>query len=490
MKQEDSDALFSQLYTMPPLPPYSEPSKPNDTTFGKWSFENASSDILYPPTQYNSTTSVKDNANEKAHSTPALLYDQPNIDLSAILRIGLSSPSSSTSVLTQPRSPRSHIPRPPNAFMLYRSDFLKRGIIPSHVERRQQNLSRIAGQCWNLLPQEEKAQWQKRAAQVLLEHQKRNPDYKFTPAPRGSRRSKLKGRLDGDGEVIVGEDRIRQIREEYARIAGPTASPARRRRPRGQNRSRDLDSAPAHSSPVSEAALTLPPLSIPPSPSPSIPAPEIDYKRETPLPPFFPHHTLPHIIPPRRPSTSLGFATSSSVREIPAVRTGLTLARPSSAASETGLTTYLKDLDIVSTTSPNPDTSDITSQTPTAPTFGDLSSPGSPASPLQPTANHDVFLPEPPALQDELVFPTLNTPFSSSSPIEAFCNDPGPDAESFMRSLYSNDAFAYNLPIVPAEQEFASLNDTYPFDYDPSAFHNVWASFDTSLVSHTRSYTM
>ena len=71
---------------------------------------------------------------------------------------------------TEKRDAPKRIPRPPNAFMLYRSDFLKRQTVPPEVEKRQQNLSRIAGQCWNQLPESEKAIWFSKAAVVRAEH--------------------------------------------------------------------------------------------------------------------------------------------------------------------------------------------------------------------------------------------------------------------------------------------------------------------------------
>ncbi|KAI0065932.1 hypothetical protein BV25DRAFT_1789169, partial [Artomyces pyxidatus] len=73
------------------------------------------------------------------------------------------------------------IPRPPNAFMLFRSHMLNSKQIPKDVERRQQHLSRVAGECWNMLPPEEKKKWQAEAARVLAEHKAKYPSYKFTP---------------------------------------------------------------------------------------------------------------------------------------------------------------------------------------------------------------------------------------------------------------------------------------------------------------------
>ena len=49
--------------------------------------------------------------------------------------------------------------RPCNAFMLFRSDILKRGLIPKDQEARQHKLSIIAGKCWHKLTKEEKNEW-------------------------------------------------------------------------------------------------------------------------------------------------------------------------------------------------------------------------------------------------------------------------------------------------------------------------------------------
>lgn len=276
---------------------------------------------------------------------PAPVHYQQYISATQPSKNGLSDlPPSSDKPLLTPTAPPAqpeHIPRPPNAFMLYRSDFLKRRVIPSHVERRQQNLSRIAGECWNLLSTEEKGRWQDEAARVLAEHQRKNPNYKFTPAPRGSRRAKSKGqRSDTEGH-----DRIREIRETYTLIAGPAAAPVRRRRVRGQQRNDDTEKV--GDTTLLEALGTPLPPSIPPSPSLASPSP--GGLSDTPaLPPFFPQYSFPHVVTPRRPSTSLGFTTCSNTNYVSS-RSGLSLTRPASAASsETGLSDYLRDLDIVS----------------------------------------------------------------------------------------------------------------------------------------------
>jgi hypothetical protein len=232
---------------------------------------------------------------------------------------------------------RTHIPRPPNAFMLFRSDFLKRGIIPTHVERRQQNLSRIAGQCWNLLSSEEKEKWQEEAAKVLIEHQKRNPDYKFKPAPRGTRRSKGKGRSGYNAGAGDSEDRIRKIRERYTHMAGPAATPPRRRRSRAED---DHVKAAKYEDIEFHQAAQIP---LPPSLSSS---PSLSSESDYCLPPSLsPDPSFHYPAPPRRPSTSLGFSYTHDNTPPPS---GRSLTRPPSASfSDTGLCTPLRDLNIV-----------------------------------------------------------------------------------------------------------------------------------------------
>jgi HMG (high mobility group) box len=49
--------------------------------------------------------------------------------------------------------------RPRNAFMLFRSDLLRRGLISKDQETRQHKLSIIAAKCWHKLTKEEKEKW-------------------------------------------------------------------------------------------------------------------------------------------------------------------------------------------------------------------------------------------------------------------------------------------------------------------------------------------
>jgi len=83
-----------------------------------------------------------------------------------------------------------HIPRPPNPFILFRTDFLKKlssdpGV--DHVE-----ISKAAGRAWNALPAEEKRHWAEEAQLRKDAHQRMYPDYKFRPDWSKRRTSKRK----------------------------------------------------------------------------------------------------------------------------------------------------------------------------------------------------------------------------------------------------------------------------------------------------------
>ena len=169
--------------------------------------------------------------NGQSESAPATLHFLP-LSIARNNPEGIPLPSSNQSL------PNRHIPRPANAFILFRSDFLKRGIIPHDVEQRQQNLSRIAGQVWNLLDPTEKAKWHAQAAHLLQEYRRKNPDTKTTHVwATGS--SQLSNKPPHKNNMT--EDEIRKIREMYI---GSTPS-------RKHQTSHPLDT-PASHTPTSE----------------------------------------------------------------------------------------------------------------------------------------------------------------------------------------------------------------------------------------------
>ncbi|KAF5356861.1 hypothetical protein D9756_006782 [Leucocoprinus leucothites] len=74
-----------------------------------------------------------------------------------------------------------YIPRPPNAFMLFRADFVRQKHVPGSIETNHGSLSKIIGNCWRALPLEEKRIWEVKAKHAKAEHKAKYPNYRFRP---------------------------------------------------------------------------------------------------------------------------------------------------------------------------------------------------------------------------------------------------------------------------------------------------------------------
>jgi hypothetical protein len=81
-----------------------------------------------------------------------------------------------------------HIPRPPNAFILFRSSFIKNQHVSTGVETNHSTLSKIIGLTWQNMPHDERQVWHAKAKKALEEHRKKWPQYAFRPS-----HSKAKG---------------------------------------------------------------------------------------------------------------------------------------------------------------------------------------------------------------------------------------------------------------------------------------------------------
>ena len=79
------------------------------------------------------------------------------------------------------KKPENHIPRPPNAFILFRSSFIKNQHVSSGVETNHSTLSKIIGLTWQNLPHEERQVWHAKAKVALEEHKRKFPQYAFRP---------------------------------------------------------------------------------------------------------------------------------------------------------------------------------------------------------------------------------------------------------------------------------------------------------------------
>lgn len=76
----------------------------------------------------------------------------------------------------------SYIPRPPNAFILFRSSFVKSHHVSAAVEKNHSTLSKIIGLTWSGLSPAERDVWYGRAKAALAEHRKKWPEYSFRPS--------------------------------------------------------------------------------------------------------------------------------------------------------------------------------------------------------------------------------------------------------------------------------------------------------------------
>lgn len=83
---------------------------------------------------------------------------------------------------------KGHIPRPPNAFMVFRSWLWNKDNL-KNVERDNRNVSRIAGRLWNDLSEEQRAPFRKMAGEAKVRHAQLYPEYKYTPTFRKPNKS-------------------------------------------------------------------------------------------------------------------------------------------------------------------------------------------------------------------------------------------------------------------------------------------------------------
>lgn len=83
-----------------------------------------------------------------------------------------------------------HVPRPRNAFMLFRSAFAAAQKIGTNIERDNRHITRIIAHCWNRLSDSEKQVWRNKAATEKAVHAMKYPNYRFHPVLRTKKPAK------------------------------------------------------------------------------------------------------------------------------------------------------------------------------------------------------------------------------------------------------------------------------------------------------------
>ena len=79
------------------------------------------------------------------------------------------------------KQPEGHIPRPRNAFILFRCDFVAQKKIPASVEPDHRNISRIVGRVWKAMSDEERRPWLEEAKKERETHKRLYPQYRYSP---------------------------------------------------------------------------------------------------------------------------------------------------------------------------------------------------------------------------------------------------------------------------------------------------------------------
>lgn len=94
-----------------------------------------------------------------------------------------------------------HIPRPRNAFMLFRSAFAAAQKISANIEHDNRHITRVIAHCWNSLSEVEKQIWRDKAAAEKVQHAEQYPHYRFRPIGRAKKPKKRKVRRNGVEDV-------------------------------------------------------------------------------------------------------------------------------------------------------------------------------------------------------------------------------------------------------------------------------------------------
>jgi len=80
------------------------------------------------------------------------------------------------------KQPEGHIPRPRNAFILFRCDFVAQKKIPASVEPNHRNISRIVGRIWKAMSDEDRRPWIEAATRERERHKRLYPQYRYAPS--------------------------------------------------------------------------------------------------------------------------------------------------------------------------------------------------------------------------------------------------------------------------------------------------------------------
>ena len=172
-------------------------------------------DIPYPVTE---PLPVHPVATTETHDPPPSSQTQTIEDLSAFADQREVALPDLHSQCRRSKGKNGNAPRPPNAFILFRSDFWRfnKERIP---ERDHREISRLAGLCWNALEESRRVPYQERARQLKDEHSQLYPQHRYNlPARERAARRVKKEENDNDEPCGV-------IAVQVARVVRASNSP-------------------------------------------------------------------------------------------------------------------------------------------------------------------------------------------------------------------------------------------------------------------------
>ena len=136
-----------------------------------------------------------------------------------------------TTINSRRRDP-DRIPRPPNAFMIFRSELWHKQKNKPNAERDHRNISVVAGLCWSKLTADERKQYELRAERAKERHAAENPEYKYTPTVRKKpvrRRSRKDPEIERERCLKLASEWMKHLKSSDAvhkSLTPPPASPS------------------------------------------------------------------------------------------------------------------------------------------------------------------------------------------------------------------------------------------------------------------------
>jgi hypothetical protein len=106
--------------------------------------------------------------------------------------------------MEQFRNHKAHIPRPPNSWILYRTDTLRTLSISPSSRRKQSSISQEISEMWKSAPPELRAEYQEKAERAKEEHKRKYPDYAYRPRSKKTKEREREERKERRKERISG----------------------------------------------------------------------------------------------------------------------------------------------------------------------------------------------------------------------------------------------------------------------------------------------